>query len=358
MDVRRRALVPEDLPRIHSQVTRSVARALAAIALTAPRNRSATRLVTQTWPRDQDAELFARAATSPVSTTDAGALSPTVTSSFLAGLAPGSAAVKLFARSLQLDFAGVHQFSVPRGVATPLPIFVAEGAPHPVVDGSTNAAVVGPVKKILIGAGITEELQNATPETATTIIGRVLSEAAAKSLDVYVFDNAAGDAVRPAGLLNGVAPLPPTAGGGTSAMAKDLANIAGAMSDAGISAENMVVIANPRQAITLRLLSGPNFTHPIFSTVGLAAGTVVGVEAAAIASGFDGAPEIEIGRGGLLHFADTQPQQIGTPGSPAVVAAPARSPFQEALLVLKLRLNLAWASCMPGAVQAVTNVTW
>jgi hypothetical protein len=109
--------------------------------------------------------------------------------------------VKLFARSLQLDFAG-------------------EGAPHPVVDGSTNAATVGPVKKILIGAGITEELQNANPETATAIIGRVLSEAAAKSLDAYVFDNVAGDAVRPPGLLNGVTPIAATAGGGTNAMAK------------------------------------------------------------------------------------------------------------------------------------------
>jgi hypothetical protein len=256
-------------------------------------------------------------------------LSPTVTSSFLAGLAPGSAAVKLFARSLQLDFAG-------------------EGAPHPVVDGSTNAATVGPVKKILIGAGITEELQNANPETATAIIGRVLSEAAAKSLDAYVFDNVAGDAVRPPGLLNGVTPIAATAGGGTNAMAKDLANIAGVMSDAGVGAETMVIVANPRQAVTLRLISGPNFAYPIFSTVGLAAGTVVGVEAAAIASGFDGAPEIEIGRGGLLHFADTQPQQIGTPGTPNVVAAPTLSPFQQAMLMLKLRLNLAWASCKSG----------
>jgi hypothetical protein len=58
-----------------------------------------------------------------------------------------------------------------------------------------------------------------------------------------------------------------------------------------------------------------------------------------------------------VHF-DSAPAAIGTPGSPAVVAAPTRSAWQTDVQMLKVRTKCAWATVHPGAVQVVNSVTW
>src|SRR5262249_45091456 len=148
-------------------------------------------------------------------------------------LAPGSAAAQLFARCLQVDLEGVLQVSVPHVATHPLPIFVAEGGPTPVVQPSLAKVIVGPARKLSFIVGLTRELDEATRETGAVVLGRLLGEAAAKSLDTYAFDAQPADATRPAGLLNGVTPLVSTvAGSGISAAAGDISKLAGAMADA------------------------------------------------------------------------------------------------------------------------------
>ena len=223
---------------------------------------------------------------------------------------------------------------------------------------SLGHAIVGPTRKILLGAAVTNELEFSTPENASVIIGRILSDHTSRNFDYYVFDDVAADEVRPAGLLYGVTPIAATAGGGMVAMTKDVTNIAAAIAASGGNADNVVFIASAAQATTLRLLSGPNFTNPVFSTMGVANGTIVGVDPSAVATGYTGIPTVETAQHGTAHFADTNPQPLSTAGTPNVVAAPTRSAFQTNTLFLKIRLQAAWATLMPGTVQVVESVTW
>jgi hypothetical protein len=55
---------------------------------------------------------------------------------------------------------------------------------------------------------------------------------------------------------------------------------------------------------------------------------------------------------------DTAPQHLGTPGTPAVAAAPAVSMFQTDSMALRLILPMNWAVRRAGTVAWVAGVTW
>lgn len=334
--------------------TRSVSRGLAALALGQLQRQSPETILRQHWPHDDDAALIVKGAASPTMLTDVETTSKWL---FLSGLAPQSAAIRLFAAATRLDMDGMHLITVPSATTVPAPVFVGEGSPFPMLDGVTAAASIGPTRKMMLGTAVTAELEFAVPETASTIIGRLLSEQAGKSLDAVVFDNVAADTVRPAGLLNGVAPLAASAASGLIALVEDLRNLAAALSTAGLDADRAIFFANPAQAIALRLLAGPQFTNTIIGTNALTAGTVAAVDPVAIASGYSGVPEIDISRQGIAHF-ESSPEAIGTAGSPNTVATPTLSAFQQNLLMLRLRTRCCWGVLVPGAVQVVNNVVW
>jgi hypothetical protein len=336
-----------------ADLDRSVARALAAIAIGALRAEDATKIVTRHW-NDATAELITRAAVNP--TTTATALAPTLVGPFLRALAPQSAAVQLFDMAVKLDFTGVEQFTIPYPSAVPPPIFVAEGAPLPMAKAAITNSTVGPTHKILIGSAITNELEFYAVNSAVEIIGNIFADQTARNLDRYVFDNVAADAVRPAGLLNGVTPLTPN---GAGSMTKDLAAIAQAIVTAGGNLANIVLIAGSYAATALKLVAGPQFDYPIFGTGQVADKTIIGIDTAAIASGYSGLPAIETTKYGVAHLEDTTPLQIatGAQGS-AVLATPLSSPWQMDQLFLRVRMNAAWGALRPGAVQVINNVTW
>src|SRR5262249_50312604 len=239
------------------------------------------------------------------------------------------------------------------------PIFVAEGAPIPITQGATSHAIVGPTRKLAFGVAVSRELDESTPEGAAAVLGRMLAESAAKSLDTYVFDNVAGDPTRPAGLLNGVTPLVSTvAGSGISAAAGDISKIAGAMADAAVNPESLILIAHPVEAWNLLMLRGfERLVPPVLQSPAIPRGTVIGVVPEAIASGYDGDPQVEVSKQ-ATDFEDTTPLAIGTPGSPPTVAAPTRSLLQQELTGVKVRMRCAWASLQPGAAQFLQSVNW
>jgi hypothetical protein len=228
----------------------------------------------------------------------------------------------------------------------------------PMSQAALTPTTIGPTRKILLGTAISNELEFFSGNTAASVLGTLIAEQAALSLDAAVFDAAAADAVRPAGLLNGVVPTAPTAGGGLHAVATDIANMAQAMSAAGISVSDLVIVAGASAAVKLKLLAGPLFDYRVLETTGLAGDTVVAIQPAAIATGFTGAPEVSMAKQATAHFDDTSPLTISTPGSPNTVAAVTRSAWQQNLLFLKVRLNGAWGVVVPGAVQCVNGVTW
>jgi hypothetical protein len=351
-----------------SQMRTAVARVLTCEAIGKITKQAPIDIKNRNWPGDVLTEqfydpMYVRSASVPASTSGWGQqLLPTVVGGFLSGLAPQSAAVRLFERAVRLDFDGVYQFSVPRASVSAEPVFVAEGSPTPISEHVFDAVTVGPTKKMLLGAAITAELEFYAAESASAIIERVMSDQAGKSLDAAVFSDVAADALRPAGLLNGVTPITGTAGGDLVAMIADLRAIVAALADGGCGGDNVVFVCHPSQAIALRALASPAFSYEVFSTTAVAAGTVIGLAPDAIASGYSGLPQIDVSKDATAHFEDTTPLAIGVAGSPNVVSAPVRSAWQQNLLMLRLRLNCAWASLVPGtttgAVAVVTGATW
>ena len=83
-------------------------------------------------------------------------------------------------------------------------------------------------------------------------------------------------AAAPAGLLFGVTPVTATAGGGLSAMVADLRNLVTAIVDSGVDPSGVVFVAAPAQAVSLKLLSGPNFDYGI-AAANITPGTVIAV---------------------------------------------------------------------------------
>jgi hypothetical protein len=351
--LKRMVIVPEDLYR-NGSATRSVARALAAVALSGGKE-NPLKIVQRNFPNDEAAELIVKAAVSPTSTS-ASSITPTIVGPFLRALAPASAAARLFARALQLDFAGVYQYTIPYPSAVPVPIFIGEGAPFPMVQATIAKTTVGPTHKILLGSAVTGELESYSAESAAAIIGNILTDQMSRSLDTYVFDNVAGDAVRPAGLLNGVTPIAPDPTGG---LAKDIAAIAKAIVTAGGNLDTIVFVCGSYAATALRLTAGPQFNYAIFGTGQVADKMIIGIDAAAIASGYSGVPTVDTTKVATAHFEDTTPLPIatGAQGS-GVLATPTRSAWQTDTLFLRVRLNAAWAALRAGAVQTITSVNW
>jgi hypothetical protein len=307
-------------------------------------------VVRKAWPADARTAVLTRAAVPPTDTTSGAAVTATRVSPLLL-VAPPSAAARLFENCVQLDFEGVQQFYIPHVNTHPIPLWVAEGGVAPWVQPSTGKVTVGPTRKLAFGVAFTEELNDATPETATVVLGRLLGESAAKALDTYVFDAVAADTTRPAGLLNGVTPLTAQTGpGGIDAIAADLATLAGAISDAGMGADNLTLVCNPREATKLRILRGPVFEFQLLSSPAIAAGTVIACVPTAIASGYEGLPEIETTKQAEVHFEDTSPQPVP--------AAPTKSLFQQAMIGLRVKVRCAWGVLQPGAVQFMTSVKW
>jgi hypothetical protein len=350
-----RALVPEDLHRNGRADRQSFLRAVTAKALGEIHGRDPAAVLRTTWPNDSAAGLILRGATSPTTSTDY----PTaIITNPLLTLAPTSAAARLFAQCFQVDLAGVTTVRLPYVTAAPQPGFIAEAAPAPAAQVSLSTVDIGPAKKLLILAGVSGELDNATPGTASAAIGKALSDATTKAVDAAAFDAVAADATRPAGLLYNVAPLTAAVAGGSDleTLVADIATLANAIAAANINPEGMVIVAAWKQATKLHLLSGPQFGNVIIGTSALADRTIVGVAPAGVGFGYNGTPEVAISREAAIHY-ETVPLAIGTAGTPNVVAAPTRSAYQTDTLVLRVRARCAWDQ-IPGAIALITNVNW
>jgi hypothetical protein len=334
-------------------------RSLAACTLGTIHNQRPGQFIAHAWPSDSRAAAITRAAIPPADTSSGAALSIAKVSPLLL-VAPGSAAAQLFDRALRFDLSGVATISVPHVSTHPVPLFTAEGAPIPVTDAATGTATLGPTRKLTFITTLTRELDESSPDGAATVLGRLLGEAAARSLDAAAFSNSASSASQPAGLLNGLTALTASTLSVTiDAIGADLATFAQSFSDAMINPDSMIIISSPRSAWALRLALGfQALPLPVLMSPAIAAGTVIAVIPEAIASAYSGQLEIDVVKEPAIHFEDTTPAQIGVAGTPNVVAAPTRSLWQQELIGVKLRMRCAWASLQPGAVAYMTGTKW
>jgi hypothetical protein len=120
---------------------------------------------------------------------------------------------------------------------------------------------------------------------------------------------------------------------------------------------DILFFAAPQQAAAIKLRAGAGFDYPVIDTPSLAAGVVIAIEARAFASGFSDIPRVDIAREATINW-ETAPAQIGTVGTPNVVAAPSRNGFADYTHAIRLVLRAAWGMRGPGFVQYITGSTY
>jgi len=337
---------------------RSYWRAITSIAIAhqSVNDVSALQVAQTFWKDDAGVSLFTRAAVNPADTATTGwakELAQTQIGAFLSGIAPDSAAARLFLECPRVELDHINAVSLPAmpPANAPTGAWVAEGAPIPGVQGSFGSVSCGPQKKLALITGLSEQLDNAS--NAEQNLRIAISENAARTLDKYVFDNVASSTSRPAGLLYNVTPIAATAGGGQAACIADLKNLVSAIVTAGGGA-NIQFFCNPAQAVVIAAFF-PLSKLPVIPTTAVNYGEVIAVEVNGIASGYSGAPEILTSTEAEVHW-DTSPQEIVT--SPGVVAVPVRSGWQQRHKLLKMILRCAWCVRGTGLVQTISSTTW
>lgn len=351
-----RIFLPSDKTRPADQFTRAAfAHAKAVTNLT-----SAEKICQERWPQDEATALITRGAVSPATTATpawAGVLAPTgAVGAFVETLAPQSAASQIFARSTVVSLDGVGQITVPRRSAPPTGTevsFIAPGEPITVAQLTLAGTTLGPARKLAVIIVATNELLESS--AAEQVFAAMVRENVAAALDASFFSNAAATTARPAGILNGIGALAATAGGGEAAMVGDLDKLATAISDA---AGEIVLVANPRQAFSIRIRLGTRFDIPVIASRAVPAGTVVALDPAAVAVRFGAVPRFESSEAPVIHMDDALALPIGTAGAPPSVASPARSMFQTNCTATRCILPAAWAVRSPGAIAWISGAVW
>jgi hypothetical protein len=341
-----------DYGAVRQRATDLLIRMAVAKTVATIRNTNVMTVVNENWPE------MLRSATDPAtigSATWAGALATHAVSAAVVGLAPRSASAALIAAGMSVSLAGRGSVGVPGCIvaASDAGGFVGEGQPiqvrAPSLAGPTLVA-----SKLGVISVFTQEMANASVTDFEGIVRQILGEASALALDAAIFSATAASEIRPAGLLVGVTAIGATAGGGQNAISKDVGNLI----DALTLGRNVVFVASKAQAAALKIWAGPKFDYPVLTSSALAAGTIIAVDADAFVSGFGSAPEFDVKSAPVFHMEDATPLAIGTPGSPATVASPARSLWQTDSIGLRMILRCSFAMRAPGSVAMIDAATW
>jgi HK97 family phage prohead protease/HK97 family phage major capsid protein len=317
-------------------------------------------------------EWSVRAATAPAMTTVTGwaaELVQTLFASFMETLMPKSVYPRLSAKGLTLTFGRNGKISIPTRAITPsiAGSFVGEGQPIPVRQGAFTAQTLTP-KKMAVITTWTREIDEQSVPAIEGLLRNAIQEDTAISLDTVLLDNGAATLIRPAGILNGVASLTPTAGGGFTALVGDIKQVSGALLTATKgNVRSPVWLMNPQQVMSAGLTPAPGVGAfpfqdqinngnlqgwPIIDSGTVPLGTVIALDAADFTSVGGDAPRFEISDQATLHMEDTTPADVG--GS----VTPVKSMWQTDSLALRLILPVNWTIRRPGVVAWVQGVTW
>jgi HK97 family phage prohead protease/HK97 family phage major capsid protein len=324
-------------------------------------------------------DLTLKAATAPAMTTVTGwaaELVQQINADMMPTLMPSSVYPKLSAMGLKLTFGRNGRINVPTRSATPTVAgsFVGEGAPIPVRQAAFTSQLMTP-KKMAVITTWTREMDEHSVPAIEGLLRNAINEDTAISIDTVLLDANPATAIRPAGLRNGTAGLTPTAGGGFNAFVGDLKALTGAILTAtNGNVRSLVFIMNPQQALSIGFIQPPVpgaifpfatdinnnrlMGYAVIQSGTVPLGTVICMDAADYVSVTGDTPRFEISDQATLHMEDTSPQHLGTPGTPAVAAAPAVSMFQTDSMALRLILPMNWAVRRAGTVAWVAGVTW
>ena len=314
-------------------------------------------------------EWAVRAASAPAMTTVTGwaaELVQQVVTDFVQRLNVKSIFPRLSSLGLSLSFGRAGRIIIPTRALTPTIAgsFVGEGQPIPVRQGAFSAAILTP-KKMAVITTWTREIDEHSVPAIEGLLRQAIQEDTAVAVDSVLLDANPATAVRPAGILNGITPLTPTAGGGFNALVGDIKQVSGSLLTATRgNVRAPAWLMNPQQVMSAGLTPAPasgvfpfdtsNGTlqgWPIIDSGTVPLGTVIAMDCADFVTVGGEAPRFEISDQATLHMEDTTPAPIDG-------ATPVRSLWQTDSLALRLILPLNWAIRRPGVVSVVPGVTW
>jgi hypothetical protein len=309
------------------------------------------------WPRDSDTAILIKAVTEPATLTSSGwadSLAATSVADFIFNMGQASAGSTLLKQGLQLQFGNNAAILSPGLLSAAANAgFVREASPIPVRQLSVDGPLLDPKKFATIVPFTREVFQHSVPNIEA-IVSAVLTESVGLSLDLALFDTAAGDETRPAGLRYNVAGLSP-ASSGAEALGKDVASLVAAVASVAGNAP-IIFVAAPPQAAAMKLWRSP-FPYEVLASGTLAAGTVLAVATNALVSAIDPLPRIDVSREAVLHM-DTSPTALSVASTPNSVAAPLRSLYQTDAIGLRIILYVSWGLRNSGGLSWTESVTW
>lgn len=319
---------------------------------------------------------------------------------FLDMISNVSVGAALAGRSMQLSFGGANAVTVPRmnqisAAGLTEPAWVGEGGVIPLTNFSFGSTTLNRYKLASI-VPMTMELARTATRDAEAIMRRGMQEQYALMLDSAILSaTAAAAGVRPAGLLNGVTVGTADATGGYESVLADMRTLMSALTAAGLG-QSPVLILNDEDFIALGMLTNPLGQMPFREAVSTGSlmgvpiihsrnatkGTVIMVEASALATAFDG-PEFSASEQATLTLANangTAPTQaidgsgdvatagqVGTGlgisvngGATGLGTAgfEARNLFQTWSMAIRGIWPTSWAVMRPGAVAALDTLAW
>lgn len=301
--------------------------------------------------------ILDRAAIAPGTTTGSGfaaELVETAYGSFLASLAPYSAAARIIAGAMPstLDAAGTVKYPT-RAAGPSAPQWVAESGAIPVNIAEFSLVQVGPKRKIASIIPWTMELSKRSD--AQAVFETLVREDVAAGLDAAMLSTAAGSSSAYAGLLNGLTAGAGFAGGDREAIETDLATLGETVATNGSG--SVLYIMAPQRLARLRIRA-PELVNnlDIAASAAVPATRIIAVEPGAIISAVDPMPDLEFSNQASLHMSDAPLEIVSSTGP--TTADPVRSLWQTASMALRIIHEMAWAKRRTGAVAYLDGATW
>ncbi len=292
----------------------------------------------------------------------------------MALLMPKSIYPRLAAKGLNLSFGRAGKIIVPARSRTPTLAgsFVGEGMAIPVRQGAFTSQSYTP-KKMAVITVWTKEMDEHSIPAIEGVLREAVQEDTAIAIDSVLLDANPATVIRPAGILNGIAALPATAGGGLPAIIGDIKQLVGALTTATYgNVRTPVLLMNPVDLLSAGLVSATNTgifpfkdeiargtlaNIPIIDSATVPAKTMILQDAADFVTMQGDSMRFEISDQATLHMEDTTPLDL-VAGSPGTVASPQRSLFQTDSLALRMILPMNWGIRRAGTLAWTNNVTW
>lgn len=346
-------------------------RACGVAVLAYARHASPEQVAAELWADDELLKgylLHQKAAVEPALTTVpewAGNLARETWGEFLNLLLPESVYAQLSAIGARFTFGNAGKIMLPARNKDPnlAGDFIGENQPIPVKKGSIVTSVLTP-KKLAVISAYSREMAVVSAGQIEAYIRQFMVEDTAQVIDAKLLDNVAANAVRPAGLLNGVT-LTPSAG---STLADIITDVKAAMTPilTANGGRRLVWLMNPLQAMSLGLQTNAAgaFIFPsanerflgyqVIVSNNVPAGTLLLVDAADFATVANDTPQFYISNEATLHMESATPEPIndGTPATPVI------SLFQQDSFAVRMIQQMNWTMRRTGMVSGISGITW